>query len=92
MEETGYKATRFLPLLHGPVSAGLTSDMVDMVLATGLTKVGKAAGDGTECIKLHEIPLTQVDLWLTRMKQKGCLIEPKIYAGLYFLSKYNKNS
>ena len=88
-EETGYQAKKMVKLTDGPVSSGLTSDMVTMVLATELTKTGKGGGDSTEGITTHEVKLKEVDRWLLQMKRKGYLVEPKIYAGLYFLNKYN---
>ena len=91
-EETGYHAKTLKKLLEGPVSGGLTSDQVTMVLATDLSKTGSGGGDETEKITIHKIPLEKVESWLRRMQRKGFLIEPKIYAGLYFLSKYNKKS
>ena len=92
LEETGYQAKKMKELLDGPVSSGLTSDLVTMVMATDLKKVGEGEGDGTENITVHEVPLRKVEQWLKGKKRKGYLIEPKIYAGLYFLWKYNKIS
>ena len=90
LEETGYQAGQIIKILAGPVSSGSSSDKVTMVMARGLKKLGEGGGDGTEFITVHEVPLTKVDRWLNKMLKKGCLIEPKIYAGLYFLKGYNK--
>lgn len=87
LEETGYQATRMTKLLEGPVSGGSTSDMVTMFLAQGLKKTGKGGGDATEMISIHEVPLKRTARWLRAMERKGFLIEPKVYAGLYFLEK-----
>ena len=88
LEETGYKAERFLKLLDGPVSAGLTSDCVTMYRAYGLKKVSRGGGiDKTEIIDVHEIPLQRVERWLTSMRKKGFLVDPKVYAGIYFLKR-----
>ncbi len=92
IEETGYQAKKVVKLLEGPVSSGLTSDQVTMVMATGLKKIGQGGGDETEGITVYEIPLKKVEVWLKQQEQKGYLIEPKIYAGLYFLCKYNETS
>ena len=92
LEETGYSAKRVVPLMSGPVSGGSSADIVSLMRAFGLQKKNKGGGDGTEFIKVHEVPLAKVDAWLRRMEQKGFLIEPKIYAGLYFVNKYNENS
>jgi len=86
-EETGYKARKIIPILKGPSSSGSSADLVTMVRAVDIEKVGEGTGDGTESIKVHEVPLAKVDQWLKSMEKKGCLIEPKVYAGLYFLNK-----
>jgi ADP-ribose pyrophosphatase len=87
LEETGYRAARLTKLLEGPVSGGSTSDQVTMFLAKGLKKTGKGGGDPTEMITIHEVPWRRAGQWLRAMERKGFLIEPKVYAGLYFLEK-----
>ena len=90
LEETGYQAKKIVTLLKGPVSSGASSDIVVIVRALGLKKVGEGGGDHLESIIVHEVPFERVDQWLKKMERKGFLIEPKIYAGLYFLKNYNK--
>ena len=87
LEETGYWAERVTPLTAGPVSAGLTSEVVTMVQAKGLRKESNGGGDGMEKIAVHEIPLDRVESWLTEMQAQGKLVDPKIYAGLFFLKR-----
>lgn len=87
LEETGYRASRMTKLLEGPVSGGFTSDIVTMFLARGLKKTGAGGGDETEMITVHEVPFKNAEPWLSAMEKKGFLIEPKVYAGLYFLRK-----
>src|SRR3989338_9769557 len=89
LEETGYRAKRIKKLMTGPVSGGSSSDLVTVVLAADLKKVSEGGGDELEDIIVHEVVLSKVDAWLSQMKRKGKLVEPKIYAGLYFLNKYN---
>lgn len=91
LEETGYQAGRMTKLLDGPSSSGSTSDFVTVFYAHDLKKVSKGGGDETESIIVHEVPLEEVDQWLDKMRRKKFLIEPKIYAGLYFLNAYNKS-
>ena len=52
-----------------------------------IEKKGPGGGDSTESIKVHEIPLGEVDDWLEKIKEKGILVDPKVFAGLYFLNK-----
>ena len=89
VEETGYLTGKMTRIMAGPVSAGFTSDMVTIVQATDLCKVGKGGGDATERIKVYEVPLAKVDDWLQLKQKKGDLVDPKLYAGLYWLKKYN---
>lgn len=86
LEETGYKARQWIKVTEGPVSSGLTSDMVYIFLAKGLTKVGLGGGDHMEKITVHEVPFKKVPQWLRRKQRQGCLVDPKVYAGLYFFS------
>ena len=88
-EETGYCAGKMTRIMDGPVSSGLTSDMVTIVMASNLEKTGEGGGDENEQIKVREVPLVKVDSWLKQKQKKGFLVDPKIYAGLYWLKKYN---
>ena len=42
-------------------------------------------GHGSERITVHEIPLGEVPGWLKKKEKEGVSIDPKVYAGLYFL-------
>lgn len=90
LEETGFKAKTIIKILRGPVSSGVSSDLVTMVRAFDLKRVTQGGGDAWESIKKHEVPLKEVDQWLKKMERKGYLIEPKIYTGLYFLKYYSQ--
>jgi len=85
LEETGYEAENIEFLCEGPPSAGLTSEIQTLLRATGIRKTGPGGGDESEDITVHTIALDQLDDWLSGAMQRGCLIDPKIYAGLYFL-------
>ncbi len=87
-EETGYTATATAKLTEGPPSAGLSSEVVTFLRATGLSKSdrpGAGMGDGSEEITLHEVPLGRVSRWLASKVGEGVLIDPKVYVGLHFL-------
>jgi len=90
LEEAGYVAKRVKKVFYGPISGGFSSDMITVFMAEGLKKVSAGGGDATECITVHEIPLPQAEKWLDRMQKKGYLVGPTIYAGLYFVNKYNR--
>ena len=85
LEETGYEADQWIELAGGPPSAGLSNEMVVFFQAKGLRKVGAGGGEGPENIRVHRIPLRQVERWLKDQEKAGLLIDPKIYVGLYFL-------
>ncbi len=86
LEETGYKAAKITKILTGPVSPGSSCDLMTLYLAQGLTKVNQGGGDHTENIEVFEIPMNAVIKWLQKMKSQGCLVDPKVFAGLYFLT------
>lgn len=87
VEETGYEAGHIEALTHGPASGGLASETVTLFLATKLHRVGVGGGVAHEDITVHEVPLRDIDDWLAAKAKTGCLVDPKIYGGLYFIGK-----
>lgn len=87
LEETGYEAARIEELTHGPASSGLTSEIVTLFLATKLRRVGAGGGVAHENITVHEVSLYEVHAWLDAKTKAGVLVDPKVYAGLYFIGK-----
>jgi len=84
-EETGYRAETLRLMMHGPPSAALSAEIMHVFLATDLVKVGSGGGDISENITVHEIPFTQISLWLAQQAtQPGKLIDPKVYMGSWF--------
>lgn len=86
-EETGYRTARMTFLAEGPPSAGLTSETLSFYRAGPVTRVGAGGGDDSEDIIPYAIPLAEVETWLVEREAEGRLIDPKIYAGLYFLGR-----
>lgn len=84
-EETGYRAARWSLLLEAPGSPGLSSELVSFFRATGLERVGPGGGDATEDITVHVVALSDVPAFLARKLAEGIAIDPKIFAGLYFI-------
>lgn len=89
IEETGYQAKSLVKLTQGPTSSGSSNDIMTLFLARGLRKVGPGGGDAMEDITVHEVPWKRAEAWLKGKCKKGYLVDPKVYAGLYFLQKYN---
>ena len=85
LEETGYEAGQMAPLVEGPVSSGLSREIVTFFQALDVEKKSDGGGDATEAIIVHEVPLKEADLWLYEMEKKGRMVDPKVYIGLYFL-------
>jgi ADP-ribose pyrophosphatase len=86
-EETGYRAEHMELLTHGPASSGLTSESVTLFLATRLRRVSAGGGVAHEEITVHEVSLHEVHAWLDAKAKAGVLVDPKVYAGLYFIGK-----
>jgi ADP-ribose pyrophosphatase len=84
-EETGYRAQRMTVVCEGPTSPGQTDEVIAIVLADGLTKVGPGGGMSGERITFQEIPLAEIDSWLLAKTRAGMLIDPKVYTVLYFV-------
>ena len=84
-EETGYEAVEWEQLAGGPPSAGLSNEVVVFFRARNLRKVGEGGGEKNESITVHKVHLPHVAEWLKAREKEGFLIDPKIYAGLYFL-------
>lgn len=86
-EETGYEAEDFDVMLRTTASPARASFFYTVLRARGLRKVGPPLGDGHESILLHEAPLASIDTWLRAREQEGRIIDAKVFAGLYLLSR-----
>jgi ADP-ribose pyrophosphatase len=86
-EETGYRAATFDFLAAGPPSAGMANEVVAFYRARGLEKVGPGGGDANEQITVHTVGLAEIDAWLADRYAQGVQVDPKIYAGLYFVRR-----
>jgi len=86
-EETGFRANSLSLLLECPSSAGLTDETIAFYLAENLQQGGPGGGDHSESITVHRVPLQDVDDWLVRMMETGRVLDPKIYAALYWLQR-----
>ncbi len=84
-EETGYAAERWRLLLLCPSSAGLTDEMLHVYLAEDLRRVGPGGGDASEDIRVHRVPVGEVPAWLDARLAEGLMVDPKVYAGLFWL-------
>lgn len=85
LEETGYRAGRIEFLMSGPSSAGMSSELMSFVRAYDLVREHAGGGDHTEEIIVHEVPRADAAAWLLEKMREGYSIDPKLFAGLYFL-------
>jgi ADP-ribose pyrophosphatase len=58
-----------------------------MYLALDARKVSDGGGDESEDIHVRLVPLDQVEQWLDEQRRGGLLVDPKVYAALYFAAK-----
>lgn len=87
LEETGYEAAEMEFLAEGPGSAGLTSESYGLYLARHVRRAGSGGGDPSEDIEVHAVPLEKVEGWLDEKRRQGIMVDPKVYAGLYFAAR-----
>jgi len=84
IEETGYSAASLEELLTSPSSPGMADEMVTIYYASGLQRIGSGGGDGNEDITVHLVPVRNAVEWLADRQMEGIMLDPKIYAGLYW--------
>ena len=85
LEETGYEAKCFEFLMAGPSSSGMSNEIIAFVRAYDLERVHAGGGDETEDIVVHEVPVADAPRWLVEKMKQGYSVDPKMFAGLYFL-------
>jgi ADP-ribose pyrophosphatase len=88
-EETGYRCQRVEFVHRGPSSSGMSTEMITFVRAWDLEKVGPGGGDETENIVVHEVPRLEAGAWLFARAAEGYSIDPKLFAGLWFIEHAN---
>ena len=85
LEETGYVARNWRQHVSVVSSAGITDEVVTFFLAEHLERRSAGGGDASEDIRVHEIPLADIERWLNQAVTMGKLIDSRVYAGLYFM-------
>ena len=75
LEETGFTAVSLVPLFKGPTSAGLTSEVIHILQARGVTRSGKGGGIGGESITVHVVPLCSLDSFISDFEAEGGLVD-----------------
>lgn len=85
LEETGFESPQWKHLADCPSSPGLTNEIVTHFLATDCYQAGTGGGVDHEQIIVHAIPLRSIRRWLKAQVVEGKLIDPKVFAALYFV-------
>lgn len=85
IEETGYDADHFEFCTEGPSSAGLANEVYALFVARNAHRVGDGGGVEREQIDVHLVPVEGVHQWLEARRRQGLMVDPKVYAGLYFV-------
>ena len=85
IEETGWKATNVNVLLVGPTSAGMSSERIAFVRATGLARIGDGGGVAGEDITVHAVPRKTAPAWLMQKSREGFEVDLKLWAGLWMI-------
>ena len=83
-EETGFRAQSFRSVFKGPISAGLSTEMLTYVEAQGVERVAEGGGVGGEDIEVHLIPLRDAQSWL---KAQSTLVDPKVLSALVLIAE-----
>lgn len=89
LEETGYRAGFLEELLTCPSTPGMSDEIVTIFYAGGLERAGSGGGKGDENITVHHVPLGSANRWLDARMAEGIMVDPKIYAGLFWAGMRN---
>ena len=87
LEETGYRAGFLEELLTCPSTPGMSDEIVTIFYASDLERVGSGGGDNNENITVHHVPLESATRWLETRMTEGIMVDPKIYAGLFWAGR-----
>jgi len=90
LEETGFEARTLKPIVSGPTTAGMATEIVTIYLATGVRQVNAGGGVTGEEIQVHVVPLTKVMSWLKRSARDGKLIDVKTHFAAAWLVEKHK--
>ncbi len=85
LEETGWEAGWLRPIMGGPSSAGMSTEVMHFWRAGGLIERHAGGGDSSEDIRVHRIPVDQAAAFVHARMIEGYAVDPKVYAGIHFL-------
>lgn len=88
LEETGYEAGEMIFLAKGPLSSGLSGEVLSAFLAKGLKFKGLGRHDETEDLEVIKVPAGNIYQALSRLSGEGNLIDLKIYGFIEMARKH----
>ncbi len=74
-------------LMDGPPSPGISSENITLFRARGLRRTARGGGVGGERIRTHVVAPARIECWLDRMRARGAVVDPKVPAGLWWLTR-----
>lgn len=77
-EETGFASGHWRVLAEGPTSAGMSDEVMTLVMCESARRVGPPEFDGEEQIVTHEVALADVATFLAAAQREGKLIDIKV--------------
>ncbi|HKS24019.1 MAG TPA: NUDIX hydrolase [Thermoanaerobaculia bacterium] len=77
-EEAGFACDTIERLASGPSSPGITSEIVHLVRARRLRRIGVGGGVGGEKITVHLVPQDELAAWLRKKESEGILVDLKV--------------
>lgn len=95
LEETGYVSDNFVLIAKGPLSSGMSAEMMDVFIARDAYIAPKKLQDiykieETESIEIIKTPLRKVYYTLESCRKRGDLIDLKIYGFIELAKAYYK--
>lgn len=88
IEETGYAAKEMAFLISGPASSGLSSEILDVYVATGLSFVGIGQRDEAENMEVLKVPFEQLDMETARLVREGNYVDLKVHGMIRFAKDF----
>lgn len=78
LEETGYEAGEMIFLTSGPISSGLSNEILSVFLARRLVYKGNGVCDETENIEVIKAPFDSIYEKLAELERNGDFVDVKI--------------
>lgn len=88
LEETGYNADEMIFLAEGPLSSGLSAEIMTVFLAKGLRFIDAAHSDETEEIEVLKIPIEEIYEAMSGFAENGDFVDLKIPGFVDMAKKY----